>query len=99
MKYSYNVSQEAEWDILESYLWYEEKREGLGEEFLASLDKAKKAIISNPGTYRIRRKNARGFLVDRFPYIILYALEEENINVISVFHTSKDPTSWEDRIE
>lgn len=80
MPYNYQLSEEAEWDIHESYLWYEKQREGLGEEFLEALDAAKEAIFSNPKTYRMRyKKKVRGFLVNRFPYLILYILLAEII--------------------
>jgi len=67
MPYSYNLSHEAEDDILEAYVWYEQQKTGLGEELLESLDKARQSILQNPATYRIRyKKKVRAFLVDRF---------------------------------
>ncbi len=69
MPYDYNLSQEAEDDMLEAYVWYEQQRAGLGEEFLENLDKARHAIRMNPTAYRIRyKKKVRAFLVDRFPF-------------------------------
>jgi toxin ParE1/3/4 len=100
MAYRYNLSQEAENDMLEAYLWYEQQRPGLGEEFLESLDKAHQSIIQNPSTYRTRyKKKVRAFLVDRFPYLILYVLEKIDVNVISVFDTRRDPQIWKKRIK
>jgi plasmid stabilization system protein ParE len=64
MPYNYNLSQEAENDMLEAYTWYEQQRVGLGEEFLESLDKACQSIIQNPAGYRTRpgtRKNQELF--------------------------------------
>jgi plasmid stabilization system protein ParE len=73
MPYKYRLSQEAEWDVLDSYVWYEKQRPGLGEEFLQTLEAAQRAITANPTTYRIRYKNkVRAFVVNRFPYLILY---------------------------
>ena len=97
MPYSYHLSSEAEDDILEAYIWYEQQRSGLGEDFLESLDKAHQSILQNPTTYRIRyKKRLRAFLVNRFPYLILYLLEKKKINVISVFNTSRDSKSLEE---
>lgn len=71
MPNSYNLSKEAEDDLLEAYVWYEQRRAGLGEELLESLDKARQAIIQNPEIYRIRyKKRVRAFVVDGFPYLI-----------------------------
>ena len=83
MPYNYNLSQEAEDDILEAYVWYEEQRVGLGEEFLDALDKARQTLLLNPTTYRARyKKKVRGYLVDRFPYLILYVLEKKATEVL-----------------
>jgi toxin ParE1/3/4 len=98
MSYNYNLSREAEDDMLEAYVWYERQKPGLGEEFLESLDKASQAILQNPATYRTRyKKKVRAFLVERFPYLILYVLQKNDVNVISVFHTSRDPKVWKKR--
>jgi hypothetical protein len=32
------IAPEAEMDIAEAYVWYEDRRAGLGEEFLSSVD-------------------------------------------------------------
>lgn len=100
MPFNYRVSKEAEADIYESYVWYEEEQAGLGEEFLQSLDAAKKAILKDPNMYGVRyKKKIRGYVVDRFPYLILYIVDEKNINVISVFHTRQHPKTWKERIK
>lgn len=98
MPFNYKLSGEAEDDILEAYTWYEQQKSGLGEEFLESLDQARQSILVNPATYRIRyKKNVRAFLTDRFPYLILFILEENDVNVIAVFHMSRDPKVWKKR--
>ncbi len=100
MAYNYQLSEEAESDVYKGYTWYEDKREDLGEEFLESLDQAKKVIISNPRTYRVRyKKKVRAFVVDRFPYLILYVVNGDNIDVISVFNTNQHPKKWKERVK
>ncbi len=72
----------------------------LGEKFLDSLDSAKQAIISNPLTYRIRyKKKVRSFVVKDFPYLVLYIIKGNNIDVISVFYTSQHPKKWKKRVK
>lgn len=99
MRYRYNLSREAEDDVLEAYLWYEQQKPGLGEELLESLDKAHNSILQSPLTYPIRyKKKVRAYLVERFPYLVLYVVEKHNVNVISIFNTSRDPSIWKERI-
>ena len=100
MAYNYRLSEEAEADVRDSYLWYEQQKVDLGEEFLMALDAAEKTIVRNPRASRIRfRKKVRAHVVDRFPYLILYIIEQDDINVISVFNTHQHPGKWKQRIK
>jgi len=65
---------------------------------LEILEKANQSIVQNPLAYRIRyKKKLRAFVLDRFPYLVLYVVEKEDINVLSVFNTSRDPKIWKKR--
>jgi plasmid stabilization system protein ParE len=99
MPFNYQLSEEAESDVYRSYLWYEKKKTGLGEEFLAALDAAKQVVVRNPKTYSVRyKKKVRAFVVDRFPFLILYIVDGNNIDVISVFNTNQHPKRWKKRV-
>lgn len=99
MPENYQLSDEAELDVEDGYSWYESKKVGLGEEFLGSLDQAKEAIERNPTTYRVRyKKKVRSFVVHRFPYLVLYVVKGQNIDVISVFNTNQHPRKWKKRV-
>jgi len=100
MTYNYQLSEEAESDVFDSYLWYEKQREGLGGAFLESLDAAGQVISGNPMTYQVRYKEkVRAFVVDRFPYLVLYVVNGTNIDVISVFNTNRHPKRWKKRLK
>lgn len=99
MPYSLKIAQEAEDDILEAYVWYEKQNPGLGEEFLENLSQVYQAILRNPETYRFRFKKVRAYVVDRFPYLILYILEVNDVKVIAVFNTSRNPKVLKKRIK
>lgn len=100
ISYNYRLSEEAESDVYDSYLWYEKQKEGLGEEFLGALDAAGQALMSDPATYRIRyKKKVRAFVVDRFPYLVLYVVNGNDIDVISVFNTNQHPIRWKKRVK
>ncbi|PZX47599.1 type II toxin-antitoxin system RelE/ParE family toxin [Algoriphagus chordae] len=100
MPYNYQLSEEAESDVYESYIWYETQQIGLGEKFLESINAAAQTIISNPKTYRIRyKKIVRAFVVNRFPYLILYVVNGNNIDVIAVFNTNQHPKKWKKRLQ
>jgi toxin ParE1/3/4 len=100
MPYNYQLSEEAESDVYDSYRWYENQKEGLGEQFLNALDTAEQAITNNPQAYSFRyKKKVKGFVVDRFPYLIMYILSGNNIDVLSVFNTNQHPKKWKNRLK
>lgn len=94
-KASLIYTSEAREDIYDAYVYYEKVQPGLGDRFLATLDACFEAIIQSPKTYRFFFVNIRGFVVPTFPYLILYRATSVEVQVISVFHTSRDPKHWE----
>jgi len=55
MTYILEVKDEANLEIIEAYLYYEEKRAGLGEEFLDHLDTYFDSITANPKHFPQKR--------------------------------------------
>ena len=97
--YSLLISDEANADILDGYLWYELAREGLGKDFELCLDAEINRLLRNPRQYQIQYKKMRVAYIERFPYGIHFLLEKKLIKVIAVFHTSRDPEDWEGRLK
>jgi len=86
-------------DIRESAKWYNKAKKGLGIEFIEEIDLLISIIQTNPLSFAIKYENVRLALINRFPYMIHYEyLENENtIFIKAIFHTSRNPTIWEDR--
>lgn len=85
---------EAEQDVAAALRWYEERRRGLGHEFLGCLDAAFQKIQRNPALPQKVHRDVRRVLVRRFPYGVHYILAQEAIVVVAVFHGRRDPTAW-----
>lgn len=49
----------AEKDIIETYTWYNEEQEGLGDTFLDQLERSLEFIEKSPRQYQIRYKEVR----------------------------------------
>lgn len=92
------IAPEAEQDIDEAYAWYEGRRLGLGEEFLNCVDVCIQAIRRTPRMHVKIFKNFRRGLVRRFPYAVFYEFENKTVIVYCVFHTSRDPKKWRERL-
>ena len=90
---------EVEWDVLEAYAWYEGRRPGLGEEFLTCVDACIQAICRNPEMYAVVYEDYRRALVRRFPYSVFYEYTQNAVTVYGVFHNSRDPQKWRQRLD
>ena len=92
------TAPEAEDDIANAYAWYESRRPGLGEEFLSCVDACIQAILRTPQMYTLAHENYRRGLVRRFPYAVFYEYTGDTVTVYCIFHTSRDPRKWRQRL-
>ena len=88
---------EAEQDLSEAALWYEEQLPGLGHQFLDQVVAAFSSIVEAPLMYPIVHRDTRRLLIHRFPFGIYYRVESIAIVVIAVMHGSRDPRRWKTR--
>jgi plasmid stabilization system protein ParE len=92
------IAPEAEQDIAEAYAWYEGRRTGLGEEFLSCVDACLEAMRRRPEMHAVVHENYRRGLVRRFPYAVFYEYAEDTVTVYGIFHTSRNPDKWRQRL-
>ncbi len=97
MMYNINISEAAEEDVREAFLWYEDKKEGLGMEFKLLFSQAVESIQSNPLKTQVRYANIRVFFLDRFPYGIHFKVTDHDVLIVSVFGTKEHPKKWTKR--
>ena len=81
----------------DSIAWYDRQRAGLGREFRATIENHLRQVTDNPERFPRVRRNVRRAVVRRFPFVIHFLVETDQIVVLSVFHTSRDPTRLRSR--
>lgn len=81
-------------DVDASYVWYEGKVVGLGDDFLNELEAAYQTIIELPTTWPKFHDQFRRFVLGKFPFSIIYGCENETVYVVAVMHNSRKPGSW-----
>lgn len=99
MKYRVIVRPEAEEDLKKVFSWYEDNRTGLGYDFLLQVDAGINFIKRSPEIHPIEYKGTRKHLIKRFPYKIIYFIEEEKIIVLAVLHGKRSPDLLKNRVE
>lgn len=91
MKYTLIIKEEADLDITDAWIWYEERKVGLGDELIQELEDYFSILEVDPHVCQVRYGNYRLFPLKRFPYVIVYEIEEKEVIVYAIFHTSRDP--------
>ena len=97
MNYKLIVRPEAEAELEDAYLWYEQQIVGLGSQFLLSVDAAINSIRRNPRQYPVVYKNIHRVLTRRFPYQIFFTVNDMHVVIIAVFHGMRNPSVWQSR--
>lgn len=93
------VQPEAETDLAAAFDWYEDKKPGLGEDFLREIKRVFERLAENPLACHILHRDVRRALVRRFPYKVIYLVESDRIEVIGVIHVKRHPDYWKGRLQ
>lgn len=74
--------------------FYEDSQPGLGKAFLASVEAATEEIVRHPLMWRRIKGRLRRYLVQQFPYGLIYAVQGDTIYVAAVMHLKRKPGYW-----
>ena len=91
-------SSDADAELAEARQWYAHQREDLDLEFMDSVTEALTRVVRNPHVYPIVYRNLRRAVVRRFPFAIFFDIREDEIQVIAVYHSRRDPEDWQSRV-
>ena len=95
---------EARAELRSAALWYDERRPGLGDEFIAevsaTLDRIGDAPESYPPWPRTRAADPviGKATTKRFPYVIAFEKHEKHVLVLAVAHAKRRPLYWLTRV-
>jgi plasmid stabilization system protein ParE len=92
------VSKEAEADILDGYLSYEEKQEGIGLRFMDEIEQSFDRILPNPFLYQEIETDIRRAVTHTFPYLVFYTFDEQTVQILAVIHGTQDPAHINERL-
>jgi len=85
-------------DVATAALWYEDKRAGLGREFLDEVIRVWRELAVNPllAARKHQVKNLRWRYPEGFPYRIIYEVDDElrTVLVLRVVHAARDDATW-----
>lgn len=88
---------DADQELNEAREWYAVRSEVAAQAFSLEVSHAIERILEAPLRYPLGSRGERRFLLDRFPYTILYRVREDHIFITAVAHQSRRPDYWRDR--
>src|SRR4051812_26885528 len=96
MKSRFHDAADAE--LTEAVAYYDGKAPGLGDRFLGEVKSATRLIEKYPEIARIVDLGVRAKVLDRFPYSLMYVVDENELFILAVAHQSRRPAYWADRL-
>jgi plasmid stabilization system protein ParE len=93
LEYLEEALQEAE----AAARWYAERSVTAAAAFSAEIDAAESAIIRLPDAWPPFDHGTRRYLLQRFPYSVVYRVEERRILIVAVAHARRRPGYWRSR--
>jgi plasmid stabilization system protein ParE len=101
MNLNYNtiIKEQAQNDLKEAVKWYNLQKIGLGKRFLNQVREKTGILKQNPFLCQVRYSQIRTAIVDQFPYLIHYYIDEnqKTIVIIAVLHSARKPDLWDER--
>jgi len=92
MKYKLQVKELAVTHLIEAFSWYESQKRGLGYDFLEEWESVAKYLTQYPENCQKRYKNFRQAMLKRFPYLVIYEVEKNNIVIYNVINARRQST-------
>ena len=93
------IRKAAKAETAEAYNWYEERKQGLGEQFLVAVEALLSVIQRTPERFPAVLGPARKARLRRFPYAIYYIWRDGRISVIAVYHAKRNPQVLIERLK
>ena len=83
----------AEEEMLEAAQIYENQATGLGDRFLDEVEGCVELLLGHPNIGR-RVGKFRRFPLRKFPFTLIYVLEDDDLVVVAVSHHRRRPGYW-----
>ena len=88
---NFSFHPEAEAELFGAADWYEAQERGLGRSFALEVTAALLRILDFPDAWPGLEGEIGRCLVHRFPFAILYVVDDDHVLVLAVMHLHREP--------
>lgn len=85
-------------ELKSAVAWYLERSETAANNFVAELDRALDLIVQTPDRWPRGPQATRRFVLQRYPFALIYREKETAIELIAVAHGHRRPSYWKSRL-
>jgi toxin ParE1/3/4 len=93
----YVFHPEALTEYSEAVRYYTEQRSEVAQAFINVIEDTVYRIRESPDRYALVDDDVRRCMARKFPYGILYTIEQDYILILAVMHCSQEPGYWKNR--
>ena len=96
MIYNLTYRPRVKWDIQDAFDYYKAISPKLAEQFLFRVKEGTNQIIRNPVGFQIKYNIVRTLLINQFPYLIHYIVDDEQqlVTILAIVHSYRNPTDY-----
>jgi plasmid stabilization system protein ParE len=88
---------EAQEELWATHEWYRLRSPTAARRFAHEIRRAVALIAASPHTWPVLRRNTRRYVLKRFPFSIVYRVEDSRVCVVAVAHAKRRYGYWRDR--
>jgi toxin ParE1/3/4 len=99
MTISVELGRSARFEFDEAFDWYAERSVQAALGFASEIDLAIEKIGTTPERFPPTYAGCRRYILNRYPYNVIYYQTDERIFIVAIAHTKRHPTYWESRLK
>lgn len=84
-------------DLIAAVASYDDVSIDLGNRFRDAVRQRLESITDYPESYGTIHQQICAGMTSKFPYVILFEFDEENVEILGVFHAASDREGWFER--
>jgi plasmid stabilization system protein ParE len=83
----------------DAFDWYAERNLEAAERFQRELEYAQADIQNSPAAWPMYLYGTRHYLLEGYPYIVVYRVLDQSVQILAVAHAHRKPGYWVDRLK
>jgi plasmid stabilization system protein ParE len=95
----YRFTNRARLELLEAGVYYARENRQLLLDLNDEIERAICYLCEFPRAAKLIDRNHRSYKIQRFPYSIIYRLEDNGLVIVAIAHGSRNPGYWRGQLE